>query len=123
MCLQRFMQEYPLTITRAGKAPKPATAAKAATDSSATRGRGTRGRGTGRRGRNAGRSKPKTADELDAEMADYFDPSATNGAVTDGATNGATQPAATLEDAGMDEISVGSNAVTASSGYADPTPQ
>ncbi|KAL9012386.1 MAG: hypothetical protein Q9173_002840, partial [Seirophora scorigena] len=90
----------------AGKAPKPATAAKAVTDSSATRGRGTRGRGTGRRGRNAGRSKPKTADELDAEMADYFDPSITNGAVTDGTTtNGATQPAATLEDAGMDEIS------------------
>ncbi|KAI4277636.1 MAG: hypothetical protein L6R35_006140 [Caloplaca aegaea] len=95
-----------------GKGPKSATAAKTATDSTATRGRGGRGRATGRRGRNAGRGKPKTADELDAEMVDYFDPSNTNGAVTEGSgaaaatANGATQPAATLEDAGMDEISV-----------------
>ncbi|KAL8652165.1 MAG: hypothetical protein Q9210_002852, partial [Variospora velana] len=94
-----------------GKGPKPATAAKTATDGTATRGRGGRGRATGRRGRNAGRGKPKTADELDAEMVDYFDPSNTNGAVTEGSgaaavtANGATQPAATLEDAGMDEIS------------------
>ncbi|KAL8969516.1 MAG: hypothetical protein Q9197_004301, partial [Variospora fuerteventurae] len=94
-----------------GKGPKSATAAKTATDGTATRGRGGRGRATGRRGRNAGRGKPKTADELDAEMVDYFDPSNTNGTTTEGSggaaatANGATQPAATLEDAGMDEIS------------------
>ncbi|KAI4143790.1 MAG: hypothetical protein LQ341_002815 [Variospora aurantia] len=110
-----------------GKGPKSATAAKTATDGTATRGRGGRGRATGRRGRNAGRGKPKTADELDAEMVDYFDPSNTNGAVTEGSgaaaatANGATQPAATLEDAGMDEISVSSDAITASSGHADQT--
>lgn len=41
---------------------------------------------------------------------DYFDPSNTNGAAqgTDAAaaTNGTAQPAANIEDAGMDEISV-----------------
>ncbi|KAL8716466.1 MAG: hypothetical protein Q9225_006218 [Loekoesia sp. 1 TL-2023] len=91
-----------------GKGPKPATVAKSATDGAATRGGRGRGRG-GRRGRNAGRGKPKTADELDAEMVDYFDPSNTNGAAqgTDAAavTNGTAQPAANIEDAGMDEIS------------------
>lgn len=69
-----------------------------------------RGRG-GRRGRNAGRSKPKTADELDAEMVDYFDaPGATGGNNgTDGtAINGAAPAAANGEDLGMDEISVSS---------------
>lgn len=72
-----------------------------------SRGRG-RGRGV-RRGRNAGRGKPKTADELDAEMVDYFDASGANGAGgADGATtNGATQPATNGgQDLGMDEISV-----------------
>ncbi|KAL8730535.1 MAG: hypothetical protein Q9166_003988 [cf. Caloplaca sp. 2 TL-2023] len=89
--------------------PKPATVAKPAINSTATRG-STRARGRGtRRGRNAGRPKPKTADELDAEMLDYFDPNAANGAVqgTDAAaTNGAVQPLANGgDDLGMDEIS------------------
>ncbi|MCJ1309841.1 hypothetical protein MMC25_003502 [Agyrium rufum] len=68
-------------------APKSAAAAKPAAGSQATRGGGARGRG-GRKERNPGRPK-KTADELDAEMADYFDPNAPppNGA-TNGATNG-----------------------------------
>lgn len=85
--------------------PKPATAVKA-TNGVVSRGRG-RGRGV-RRGRNAGRGKPKTADELDAEMVDYFDASGANGAGgADGATtNGATQPATNGgQDLGMDEIS------------------
>ncbi|KAL9125053.1 MAG: hypothetical protein Q9217_005692 [Psora testacea] len=90
-----------------GAQPKSAVA-KPAIDGATTRG-GNAGRGRGRRGRNAGRSKPKTADELDAEMADYFDPNATNGAATIEAgatTNGAAQPAANGgEDLGMDEIS------------------
>ncbi|KAL9002508.1 MAG: hypothetical protein Q9188_004564 [Gyalolechia gomerana] len=90
-----------------GKGPKPVTAAKPATNGAATRGVRARGRG-GRRGRNAGRAKPKTADELDAEMVDYFDPTNTNSATQGGDAaanaNGTAQPAANL-DAGMDEIS------------------
>ena len=57
-----------------------------------------------RHGRNAGRPKAKTADELDAEMVDYFDANAVNGAAGAEATNGATAPAAN-GDAGMEEIS------------------
>ncbi|KAI4140118.1 MAG: hypothetical protein L6R39_005946, partial [Caloplaca ligustica] len=97
-----------------GKGPKPATAEKATTNGTATRGGGAaRGRAS-RRGRNAGRTKAKTADELDAEMVDYFDNTsnatgATAAQGTDAAagvtTNGTAQPAANLEDAGMDEIS------------------
>ncbi|KAL9102148.1 MAG: hypothetical protein Q9163_002679 [Psora crenata] len=91
-----------------GAQPKSATA-KPATDGATTRGgKGVRGRG--RRGRNAGRPKAKTADELDAEMADYFDPNAVNGTATTTEaaqnTNGASQMAANGgEDLGMDEIS------------------
>ncbi|KAI4272424.1 MAG: hypothetical protein L6R38_006608 [Xanthoria sp. 2 TBL-2021] len=96
------------------KGPKPATAAKATANGAGTRDN-TRGRGRGgRRGRNAGRAKPKTADELDAEMTDYFDTNAANGAVqgNDGvATNGAVQPVANgADDLGMDEISLLSQA-------------
>ncbi|KAL8690909.1 MAG: hypothetical protein Q9224_004296, partial [Gallowayella concinna] len=99
------------------KGPKAATAAKPATNGAATRDstRG-RGRGGGRRGRNAGRAKPKTADELDAEMVDYFDTNAANGAVQatgGGATNGAVQPVANGgDDLGMDEISEGVKAAS-----------
>lgn len=83
--------------------PKPATAGKAANNGVVARGRG---RG-GRRGRNAGRGKPKTADELDAEMVDYFDAPGGTGGNTDGATtNGAATAVANGEDLGMDEISV-----------------
>lgn len=46
--------------------PRPATSTKQASHAVASRGGRVRGRG-GRRGRNAGRGKPKTADELDAE--------------------------------------------------------
>lgn len=105
MCFQQYhIYVQSLTLNSAGvKGPKPATADKPATNGAATRGgRATRGRG--RRGRNAGRAKPKTADELDAEMVDYFDPSNTNGAGNaTAAANGTAQPAG---DAGMDEIAV-----------------
>jgi len=72
----------------------------------ATNGRGrTKGRGA-KRGRNAGRPKAKTADELDAEMTDYFGEPVIATAATDGAaaTNGA---AATTNggEIGMDDIS------------------
>ena len=75
--------------------------------------RGARGAGRGRgRGKGTGRPTRKTAEELDAEMTDYFG----NGtaAAPDGATaatNGASAPAATAgDDLGMDEISVGAPA-------------
>lgn len=106
----RTLESSSLTHSRNNKGPKPATAAKATANGAGTRDN-TRGRGRGgRRGRNAGRAKPKTADELDAEMTDYFDTNAANGAVqgNDGvATNGAVQPVANgADDLGMDEISV-----------------
>ncbi len=91
-----------------GQQPKSAVP-KPATNGTATRGAKTaRGGRGGRRGRNAGRPKPKTADELDAEMTDYFDGNAANGtaATTDAsATGGAAQPAVNGGEE-MDEISV-----------------
>ncbi|MCJ1351800.1 MAG: hypothetical protein MMC33_001784 [Icmadophila ericetorum] len=73
--------------------PKSAAPAEKKTNADATRGNGaTRGRGTTKRGRNAGRPKRKTAEELDAEMTDYFDSNAAtnaNGAAVAPATNGA----------------------------------
>lgn len=82
--------------TAVGKAkPKVATTAKPAVGVKAARG-GAAKRG-GRGGRN-GRGKPKTADELDAEMTDYFVPKETvaNGATTNGAVAANT-------DASMDD--------------------
>lgn len=90
---------------------QPKSAAPKAATNGATAARGGRpGRGRGgRKGGRPGRPKAKTADELDAEMADYFVPGTTNGATaTDNApaTNGAAAPAANGEqDMGMDEIS------------------
>ena len=82
--------------------PKSA-AAKPVTNGTTARGGKPRGRGA-RRGRNAGRPKAKTADELDAEMVDYFDVNAANGA-TATTDAGAAQPI-TNGGEGMDEISV-----------------
>jgi len=82
-------------ITRPKDQPKQVKAPRGEN----TRGRGERG---ARRGAKAGRGKPKTAQELDAEMTDYFevgtgaDNSTMNGAPP--ATNGG-------EDLGMDEVS------------------
>ena len=103
-----------LTLNSQSKAqPKSAAAGKATTNGASTRG----GRARGRGGRKAGRPKRKTADELDAEMVDYFDANAaTNGAVVDesAAMNGTAQPVA--NDDGMDEISVRSSLHSQSSG-------
>ncbi|KAI9787112.1 MAG: hypothetical protein M1839_003347 [Geoglossum umbratile] len=87
--------------------PKPATVTKSSGGVEGARGRAARGRGRGR-GRNAGRPKPKTADELDAEMADYWGPTGqpgVAGANTTANSNGAGQPAATngSGDVGMDD--------------------
>lgn len=83
--------------------PKPATAApKAAAANGATAGAGRGGRN--RKGR-AGRPKPKSVEELDAEMSEYFVPSGNNDAAATTTTNGAAAPAAAPAlDATMDEI-------------------
>ena len=86
--------------------PKPATAApKNAADKKNIRGRG-RGRGRGGRN-NSTRVKPKTADELDQEMTDYWN----NGqpapvADTSMGTNGGPVQPAPAADAMEDEIMV-----------------
>jgi THO complex subunit 4 len=86
--------------------PKPATVTKSSSNVDSARGRTARGRARGRR--NVGRPKPKTADELDAEMADYWGPAGQTGVAGTNATsaaNGASQPAATngSGDVGMDD--------------------
>ena len=82
--------------------PKSAVAKSATNGTTTTEGR--RGRGA-RRGRNAGRPKTKTADELDAEMTDYFDKPANGTAATvDTTTNGAVPVANGGEEIGMDDI-------------------
>lgn len=88
--------------------PKPATGGKAA-------GTGRRGRRTTARrgGRASNRPKPKTAEELDAEMEDYYTTNE-NGAPAEGgnaAVNNGPAPAQQAatnggEDVGMAEISV-----------------
>ncbi len=97
-----------LTTTRQPKSARnqPKSAVDKMDVDGATNGRGrTKGRGA-KRGRNAGRPKAKTADELDAEMTDYFGEPVIATAATDGAaaTNGA---AATTNggEIGMDDIS------------------
>ena len=76
---------------------------KTGTDGTTTGDGGRRGRA--RRGRNAGRSKPKTADELDAEMTDYFDKPANGIGAGDANTNGAGAVANGGDEVGMDDIS------------------
>ncbi|KAG9523901.1 hypothetical protein KCV03_g466, partial [Aureobasidium melanogenum] len=66
----------------AAAAPKPATAGAAGATKASGR--------AGRKAR-AGRPKPKTVEELDAEMSEYFDPNAAAPAAN---TNGAAAPAA-----------------------------
>lgn len=83
--------------------PKPATADKDSAAKKGGRGRGgTRGRG----GRKGGARKPRTMEELDREMTDYWN---TNNPAGDAATTngGALQPVAANGDATMeDEIVV-----------------
>lgn len=81
--------------------PKPA-GGKPASNGTAVRG-GEKGRGRGaRRGRNAGRPKAKTADELDVEMADYFNANGQNATTV---VNDGTAPTNGDDLGGMDDIS------------------
>lgn len=88
--------------------PKSAAASKAGaatTTGAASRGaRGGRGKGRGGRGGRSARPAKKTAEELDSEMADYWDNGAAAPAET-GAPVAAAQPAA-AGDAMDDEILV-----------------
>ncbi|KAL5118291.1 RNA-binding RNA annealing protein [Pleosporales sp. CAS-2024a] len=91
-------------VTQAKKdKPKPATAAKTAPASVGKgRGRGgkTEGRG-GRGGRNPReRTKKKTVEELDTEMADYF---AAGDGNTDAAAAGVAQTTTAVGDSAMDD--------------------
>jgi len=101
---------FPLTNTSANpKAqPKSATVTKSTATGTAKGGRV----GKQKRGRNANRPKPKTAEELDAEMTDYFATNANGTAAAasavDTMNSGAAAPATNGDDLGMDEISVGS---------------
>ncbi|KAI4745586.1 hypothetical protein E4T50_04035 [Aureobasidium sp. EXF-12298] len=70
---------------------KPKTAAAAPKPVNAAAGGATKAAGRGGRKARAGRPKPKTVEELDAEMSEYFDPNAVAPAVN---TNGASAPAA-----------------------------
>ncbi|CAG8901471.1 unnamed protein product [Penicillium nalgiovense] len=85
---------------QACRCPKAKDDKKTATDKGSRRGKGPRPRG-----RNAGRGKPKTVEELDAEMVDYF----TNDAPPAEGTapvNGNVPQTSANQDIGMaDEIS------------------
>ncbi|KAJ5458124.1 Nucleotide-bindingalpha-beta plait [Penicillium sp. IBT 31633x] len=98
----------PLTERIAHKArPKSATAPKAKENNKAATDKGARrGKGAARpRGRNAGRGKPKTVEELDAEMVDYFNNDAPPAEGT-APVNGTAPQANATQDIGMaDEIS------------------
>ncbi|OQE31598.1 hypothetical protein PENSTE_c001G06114 [Penicillium steckii] len=101
----------PLTERVAQKSqPKPATAAKAAKGNKANANEKSKGQGRtgkGRKGRNPGRGKPKTVEELDAEMVDYFAGGNENAPAQAPApaANGAAPQANGGEDLGMAEIS------------------
>ncbi|KAK8193037.1 hypothetical protein IWZ00DRAFT_505564 [Phyllosticta capitalensis] len=93
---ERVQQPKPATKAQ----PKPATATKPAAKAGKKP----------RRGRNANRAKPKTAEELDAEMQDYFDganPAAAEGDTAMATNGGAVQAVANGGDTGMeDEVMV-----------------
>lgn len=102
-----FVASCPHPHSQSKSQPKPATGGKAA-------GTGRRGRRTTARrgGRASNRPKPKTTEELDAEMEDYYTTNE-NGAPAEGgnaAVNNGPAPAQQAtnggEDVGMAEISV-----------------
>jgi THO complex subunit 4 len=92
---------------------KPKTAAQEKTRGAAAKGPKDAANGTAantkagankKKSGRAGKPKPKTAEELDAEMQDYFGGNETNGAAPAPAAAPAAAPA-TNDDANMDEIS------------------
>lgn len=108
---ERSGKSEPLTKTSANpKAqPKSATATKKVSGKDGAKGRSAGKPGKPKRGRNP-RPKAKTAEELDAEMTDYWggnNPSAVGTTSDPAAAANGTAPAANAgDDMGMDEISV-----------------
>lgn len=92
----------PLTerISQPKAQPKSAAAEKKTTDGSAKTGAaGTRGRGArGRRGGRNPRPVKKTAEELDSEMADYFNAGANTAEAAAPAATGAANGDAAMDD-------------------------
>lgn len=102
---KRTNKSAPLTQDSANpKAqPKSATAAKPAAKDA----KGRKAKTAATKKTRTARPKPKTAEELDAEMTDYFNANNNNtAAASTGA--GANGAAAAGDDMGMDEISVSS---------------
>lgn len=98
----------PLTKTSANpKAqPKSATAVKKDSKDGA---KGRAGKPARKRAARSARPKPKNAEELDAEMTDYWggnNPSAVSAPAETAGVNGNAAPAAANADDAMDEISV-----------------
>ncbi|KAI5206051.1 hypothetical protein E4T39_02655 [Aureobasidium subglaciale] len=75
---------------------KPKSAAAGPKPAAAAAGGATKAAGRGARKARAGRPKPKTVEELDAEMSEYFDPNAAAPAANN---NGAPAPAPTAAPA------------------------
>lgn len=82
--------------------PKPATADK---DSAAKKGGRTRGAARGRGGRKGAttRKQPRTMEELDQEMTDYWNTNNPGGDAPAATSGGAVQPVAANGDANMDD--------------------
>jgi len=92
------------TKAKAKATPKSAAAANKAS-AGAKDAAGTAGKGRGKRGGRAGRPKPKSVEELDAEMSEYFVPNAAGGEAAP-TTNDAAPAATNGGDAAMvvDEV-------------------
>ncbi len=97
----------PLTKTSANPKAQPKSATRTKATAKDAKGRKDAARAP-KRGK-SNKPKPKTAEELDAEMTDYWgnNPAGAVNSTEPAATNGAA-PAATGDDLGMDEISVSS---------------
>lgn len=95
-------------LTKTSANPKAQPKSATTTKATAKDGKG-RKAARPKRGK-SNKPKPKTAEELDAEMTDYWgnnNNATANNVDSAGAANG-TAPAAAGEDLGMDEISVSS---------------
>jgi len=91
-------------IVQSKATPKVTPKSAAATKATTVAGTGVRGKLRGRRGRNP-RPTKKTAEELDSEMADYWESGANvTGPDSGAATNGAAQAPANGDAAMDDEI-------------------
>ncbi|GAB7346289.1 hypothetical protein MBLNU457_5012t2 [Dothideomycetes sp. NU457] len=85
----------PKNAAAKAKGPKPAKAGAAPAAQGTAAAAGTGGRARGRNGRKGGARPKKTQEQLDADMADYFDGGANAGGAAAPATNGtAAAPAA-----------------------------